>query len=157
MISQPTWELLSYYCPSVPSLVLKILLKAYILWIAYCWMNLECNRHLLHLFLKCYNQFIWSYGWCSFFFLCWKKWVVPKLQKHRFEIKCCWHVHRFFWVFLYFGHKSTWMSRNLISASSKVSWTLLWNMELLHLEVGAFYYMENLFNPLMVSLFQANE
>lgn len=46
------------------------------------------------------------------------------------------------------GHKSTWMGINFISASSKVSWTLLWNMALLHLEVGAFWYMENLFSPL---------
>lgn len=125
----------------------KILLKAYNLWIAYCWMELECNRHFLHLFLKGYSQFLWSYGW-SFFLLYWKKCEVPKLKMQKFGIQCCWHVHNFFNTL---GHVNM-MTSNFISAFSQVSW----NMELLHLGVRAFCYMENLFNPLMVSLFQAD-
>lgn len=104
-------------------------------------------QQALHLFLKGYSQFLWSYGW-SFFLLYWKKCEVPKLKMQRFGIQCCWHVHNFFNTL---GHVNM-MTSNFISAFSQVSW----NMELLHLGVRAFCYMENLFNPLMVSLFQAD-
>lgn len=41
------------------------------------------------------------------------------------------------------------MSRNYITASSKVSWTLLWNMMLHHIGVRAFGFLRNRVNPLM--------